>query len=110
MQTLRTFSDPFYSTTTTLDGSDYLLEFRYNQREACWYFSISLTDGTLLCAGVKIVCNRSLLKRFSDTRLPPGLLVAFPNTSDASPPGLLELGQESRVTLSYVPEDEVAEL
>lgn len=101
IQSLRTFEDPFYTMTTTLDGSDYLFDFRYNQREDAWYFNISLTDGTLLVAGIKVVCNRSLLKRFADVRLPPGALLAFANTTDASVPGLTELGEERRATLLY---------
>lgn len=106
LEAIRTFDDPFYSMTVALDGSDYLFEFRYNQREDCWYFDLSLTDGTLLVAGVKVVCNRPLLKRFVDTRLPPGTLIAFSSTNDASPPGLTELGEDRRVTLVYSPKDE----
>lgn len=106
LEAIRTFDDPFYSMTVALDGSDYLFEFRYNQREDCWYFNLSLTDGTLLVAGVKVVCNRPLLKRFVDTRLPPGTLVAFANTNDDAPPGLTELGEDRRVTLVYAPKGE----
>lgn len=108
MQSLRTFEDPFYTMTTTLDGADYLFEFRYSQREACWYFTISLTDGTPLVAGVKVVCNRSLLERFADVRLPPGKLIAFATGPDASPPALDELGEDRRAILVYVSEAEVA--
>lgn len=106
LEAIRTFEDPFYSMTVSLDGSDYLFEFRYNQRENCWYFDLSLTDGTLLVAGVKVVCSRALLKRFVDTRLPPGTLFAFANTTDDSPPGLTDLGEDRRVTLMYSPKDE----
>lgn len=107
MQSLRTFDDPFYTMTTVLDGTDYLFEFRHNQREDCWYLSVSLTDGTLLVAGVKVVSDRPLLTRFADVRLPPGMLVAFANTSDKSPPKLAELGEDRRVTLIYYPKDEL---
>ena len=103
LEALNTFEDPFYTMTVTLDGSDYVLGFRYNQREDAWYFDISLTDGTLLVAGVKVICNRPLLRRFADVRLPLGHLVAFSSGTDASPPGLAELGVDKRVTLVYVP-------
>jgi hypothetical protein len=106
IQSLRTFDDPFYTMTTPLDGSDYLFEFRYAQRENAWYFSISLTDGTLLVAGVKVVCSRPLLRRYADLRLPPGVLMAFPNTSDDSTPGMGELGEDRRVALIYATADE----
>lgn len=108
MQALRTFDSPFYTMTVPLDGTDYLFELRYNQRENCWYFSIALSDGTALANGVKIVCNRPLLTRFADVRLPAGMLVAFANTSDQSPPGLTELGADRRATLIYYTKDEVS--
>lgn len=105
MQTLRTFDSPFYTMTTVLDGTDYLLEFRFSQRENCWYFSISTTDGEALVSGVKIVCDRPLLSRFANVKLPTGRLVAIASAEDASPPGLTELGEDRRVTLTYLPAD-----
>lgn len=101
MQSLRTFSEPFYTMTCVLDGTDYLFEFRHNQREDCWYFSVATTDGEPLASGVKIVSDRFLLARFADVRLPPGRLVAISNTTDKSPPRLDELGEDRRVTLIY---------
>ena len=101
IESLRTFEDPFYTMTVALDGSDYLFEFRYNQRETCWYFDISLSDGTVLVRGVKVVCSYPLLRRFADNRLPPGTLMGVSNTDDRSPPTLLELGEDKRVTLIY---------
>ena len=102
IEALRTFEDPFYTMTVALDGADYLLEFRYNQREEAWYFDISLSDGTLLVRGIKIVCGLPLLRRFADNRLPAGTLMAVSNTDERSPPKLLELGDDSkRVTLIY---------
>lgn len=105
---LRTFSDPFYTETVPLDGTDYVFDWRYNQREKSWYFSIATSSGDPLASGVKVVCGVSLLGRFADLRLPPGVLMALSNTSDASPPGLTELGQEQRVTLIYFDVAEVS--
>lgn len=107
MVSLRTFTDPFYRMTTSLDGRDYVFEFRHNQREDSWYFSIYLPDGTLLVAGVKVVCNIPLLRKFSDSRLPQGLLVALSKTQDTSPPGIEALGEEGRVTLIYASPEEI---
>jgi len=98
---LRTFEDPFYTCVVTLDGSDFLFEWRYNQREDRWYFDVSLTDGTLLVRGVKVVCLVPLLSRFADSRLPKGTLMAWPNTDSRAAPGLKELGEDKRVTLIY---------
>lgn len=110
MQLVRTFEEPFYTMTTVLDGADYLFEFRYSQRESCWYFTISLTDGTALVSGVKVVCNRSLLTRFANIQLPKGVLVAMATGPDASPPGLTELGAGKRVELIYASAEELASL
>ncbi len=101
VEVIRTFEDPFYTMTVTLDGSDFTFEFRYNQREDAWYFDLSLQDGTLLVRGVKVVCLRPLLRRYADTRLPKGTILAFPNTNSRALPGLLELGEDKRVTLLY---------
>ncbi len=101
VQTIPTFSDPFYDETISLEGQSYVFDFRFNQREGAWYFSIALPDGTELASGIKVVCRRELLHRFADVRLPRGLLVALANGEDSSPPGLDELGEDKRVTLLY---------
>lgn len=97
-----TATDPFYSQVTDFDGIDYLLEFRYNQRENAWYFDISLADETKLFSGIKVEIGANLLGRFSDIRLPQGQLFAVASGNDESTAGLLELGIDSRVTLVYV--------
>lgn len=100
--------DPFFEQETSLDGTRYVLDFRYSQRERVWRLSIALPDGTQLAGGIKIVCNFDLLKYRADVRLPPGLLVATSNTPDTSSPALGELGEDRRVTLTYTPAAEVA--
>ncbi len=107
VQIIPTDTEPFYTQETSLEGSAYSLEFRYSQREGTWYFSLGLPDGTELASGVKVMCNRPLLKRWADVRLPPGDILAVPNDGDDSPPGLEELGEGRRVTLLYLPSDGV---
>lgn len=104
---LPTFSDPFYSYTITLEGKPYLFEFRYNQRESAWYLDVAEVDGTVLVRGVKLVCGINLLRRFADVRLPPGLLTCIANGADKSTPGLEDLGEDRRVTLTYFTTDEI---
>ncbi len=101
IQKIPTYSDPFYDMTVAIEGQSYVFDFRFNQRENCWYFSISLPDETELISGVKVVCRRELLHRAAEVRLPQGLLIALPNGADDSPPGLEELGVDQRVTLTY---------
>lgn len=99
-----TFDDPFYTQTTVIEGASYVFEFRYNEREDTWSFSLSLPDGTALATGRKIVCNKDLLG-LSDTRFPPGILMAVSNMPDDRPPGMGELGPAERVSLLYFTSD-----
>lgn len=92
----------FWTQTTTLDGVAYLLTFRYNSREACYYLTIASADDSVTYAqGVKLVSNFPLLQTYGDN--PPGELwaVSF-STSDDSPARLGELGPDQRVALMYV--------
>lgn len=93
---------PFYSQKTRLDGVDYLLSFRYSQREDRWYLSIADSEELPILQGLKIVANWPLLypHRY-DPRVPPGELMAIDLTSDTSPPGLSEMGEGKRVQLTY---------
>lgn len=105
--TIPTFEDPFFTMTLALEGRPYVFDFRFNQREAAWYFSIELEDGTPLASGIKVVCGIDLLKYRRDVRLPQGLLTAIASGDDTSPPGLLELGEDKRVSLTYFPSNEL---
>lgn len=101
-------STPFYTLQVNLDGAVFLLKFRFNQRENVWRLSIYDTENTPLLLGVKIVVGRNLLKRSVDPRMPQGALFADNQTSDASPPGLNDLGETQRVRLLYVTQAELA--
>lgn len=94
---------PLFSIRTTLDGVEYVLNFDWNGRESRWYMSISMIDGTLLVAGIKLISNWPLLRRFADLRLPQGNLRAVDySPQGGEPAGLVEdLGR--RVKLIYTP-------
>ena len=102
-QVIDTSDDPFYTQVTDLDGINYILSFAYNQRENCWYLSIADIQSSNIVTGIKVVSNWKLLRRGSDTRLPPGELVARSYTQDDSPPGLSDFGPGKRVELIYIP-------
>lgn len=89
-----------YTQRTVLDGREYLLRFRWNQRAAKWYLSIYDQNEIPIYEGIKIVTNFPLLGyRIVDARRPPGEIIAVDVTSDRDP-GLYDLG--SRVVLMYV--------
>jgi hypothetical protein len=107
-----------YRQVTTLDGRDYTLRFLFNQREGKWYMSLSDESDDSIVHGVKIVPLISLLRKVTDARRPPGVLMARDTTAadidfgagekvaDLDP-GLNDLG--ARVLLFYFPEDEPLE-
>lgn len=97
-----TFSDPNYRQTTFFEGTAYVLEFSYNQRELVWYLSVSDPDGTPLANGMKVMANIGLLGSRTDVRLPPGEIVAVTTSADDSPPDIGELGDGLRCTLIYL--------
>lgn len=91
---------PFWTQTTTMDGVPYLLTFRYNFREACYYLQIDSADGlTNYVQGVKLVSDFFLLRPYPT---PPGeLLVLVPDAND-SPPALGDFADGGRATLYYI--------
>jgi hypothetical protein len=95
-----------YFQTTTFEGTDYVLQFDYNQRCASWYLSIADADNVDIYNGIKLVTGFSLLKKCVDPRRPPGAMFLFSSTSDQSPPGLYDLLPGiGRCSLIYVTSD-----
>lgn len=89
-----------------LDGTLYLLRWRWLERPGAWYLDLGLPNGTQLAAGIRVVVDWQLLRHRTDPRLPPGQLVAI----DTSGRGRdieeqTELGE--RVLVFYVTEEEV---
>jgi hypothetical protein len=98
---------PYYTITIKLDGREFGLRFAWNQREERWYMDIRDDTGEALAVGVKVIANWPLLRGSQfDTRLPPGVFMAFDLTQDGSPPGFYDLEPGRRVELSYLPVSE----
>jgi len=110
VQTIPTFSDPYSTQRTDLEGKGYILLFDYSTREGCWYLSIRDIGGTPLASGLKMVCNWPLTYRLPNPGLPPGhLIVTTRIAADDSPPGLLDLAEGGRCELTYVTSHHVFE-
>lgn len=89
-----------YTQTTQLDGVEYLLEFIWSDRESCWYLNISDQDGNQLACLVRLIVSWSLLRRFSDARLPPGALFCLDlSNTNVDIQAMSDLG--TRVSLIY---------
>jgi hypothetical protein len=94
---------PFWTETVTLDGTQYILLFNFNQRCATWYLSLQTIDGDDITDGIKLVAGWDLLVKCADPNRPPGRLYVLSTTSDWSPPGLADLAPGGRCVLTYLP-------
>ena len=100
---------PSYTQNTTFEGTQYILEFDYNQRCASWYLSIADSDNVDIYNGIKLVTGFPLLRKCVDPRRPPGELLVVSSTTDQSPPGLLDLiPGAGRCQLLYITSDWLA--
>jgi len=92
----------FYSTRVRLDGKEYQLKFRYNQRTATWFLGLFDEEGDPIAESIRLVANWPLLRYLKhDERCPPGELIAQDLTTDGSPPAFDEFGIGKRVELTY---------
>ena len=101
---------PWYRQRTTLDGRDYVMSLRWNERNGNWYMDLHDQDDVPLAVGVKLVANNPLMRSYIDERLPPGMLmvVDMEGNGDVSgrDPGLCHMGV--RFKLFYYSAAEVA--
>lgn len=100
-----TSDEVLYQQITTLEGTDYLLTFALNLRDSYWYLDIADQDGVPIVSNIKIVVAWDLLKRCTDIRRPPGVLLAVDLTGSGLDPGPTDLG--GRVELRYLTAAEV---
>jgi hypothetical protein len=96
---------PQYTQITSLDGVAYQLSFAWNTRDGHWYLTIADVDGNTITAGLRIVCNKNLLRRCLDSRAPQGALFADDTTGEGRDPDFVELG--TRVQLVYISKSEL---
>jgi hypothetical protein len=92
-------TSPNWTQITTLDGTPYLLTFRFNYREQAYYLQIDSADGLInYVQGVKLVGEYYLLQIYPT---PPGELAVFVPDSDDSPPRIGDFADGGRATLVY---------
>jgi hypothetical protein len=94
------------SARTELTGTDYVLEFYWNARQAAWLMSVLTADSVLLVAGITCTSNRYLLARYRYIEeLPPGELLFVDPTETIDQANFTQFGRE--VQLLYVEPEEV---
>lgn len=103
----------FYSQRVELEGTTYVLEFSWNARGqlgagGCWFLSVLNQDDVVLVAGLAVVSNRPLLRRFHWIEgMPPGDLFAADLTETIPYAQYDQLGTDVR--LVYFTAAEMAE-
>lgn len=65
----------YYDQLVQLEGTEYLFQFLWADRESAWYLNIYDNDGNPIALCIKLVVNWPLLRRFkTSTTIPPGTL------------------------------------
>lgn len=94
----------FFQQGVELEGTTYVLDFAWVERARVWDLSILTDDGTLTLAGIAVVSNRPLLRRFHYlVGIPPGELLFVSQAGNIDAPGFDQLNE-----LIYFPADEWA--
>jgi hypothetical protein len=101
-------SVPFYRVSTTLDDDVFLLDLKWNTRDAAWYMTILTPDEDVIVAEVKIVLGTLLGARSTDPRMPAGILQVCDLAGTGVDATLDDLGE--RVVIYYTPIAEFAAL
>jgi hypothetical protein len=95
-----------FSQTVSLDGIDYQLQYKYNDRESFWYFNLLDTEDNPIKTGIKIVSNWPFLRNVVNTTRPGGELIGVDTRQPPLDPGFDDLG--FAVKMGYIEEDELA--
>ena len=85
-------SVPNYRFSTSIDDATYIFDFRWNTREAAWFFDISEADETSILQGVKVVLGMYLGRRSTHRFFRDGVLVAKDTTAKGVEATLDDLG------------------
>lgn len=97
------FENPNYEMRTRLEGRDYLLRFKYQERDCFWYLSLFDQDGIAIAEGLRIVTGIPLLSTVVDYRRPLGELFVIDQPADGQTvevprdPHFSDLGARHRI-------------
>lgn len=91
---------PAYSMRVDLSSVEFLLTFKFNERDSAWFLSVFDSLGAAIVEGVKVTLGIPLLRGIADARRPAGDLIAVDTTNaHAEAEALADLGD--RVLLVY---------
>ena len=102
-------SEPFYSFTTTLADREYLIDVRWNTREASWYYDISTVEGEVLRAGNKFLIGSLSTLRSANADMPQGVFLVQDTSGENTDATFEDLGVRV-IVYFYTFEEWVAEV
>ncbi len=88
-----------------IDGETFVFWWRWNEREATWYVSISDSENLPIVSGVRVVLKTNLLEGVADSRLPSGEIRVRDLTGATAEPTRETLGKS--VVVVYVSDEEI---
>jgi len=91
---------PAYDMQVELESRLYNMTVRYDTRMSRWILDIYDENSSPIIVGVPILTKIPLLRRFKDTRLPPGDLIALDESGEDKQAARDDLGND--VKLFYV--------
>lgn len=99
---------PSYRVGTALADVQYILDVRWNERDAAWYLDVLAEDETPLRVGIRVVLGAMLGGRSVHPGFPAGLMIAADLTDSGHDAGLDDLG--ARVVINFYTVAELQEL
>ena len=91
--------------TSTLDGSDYEIQWRWNSRSSRWWMRLSDDDGQICY--IPAVAGFPLLRSVTGTRRPPGEIIVRDLLDQDREPGLRDFSTDFAVL--YIESSEIPE-
>jgi hypothetical protein len=76
---------PFFDVLVDLGETTYLTTYRWNGREAAWYFDLAKQDGTMIVSGQKLVPSNSPSIRWAAAAMPTGMLFVYAQSPNTRP-------------------------
>lgn len=99
-------SEPNYRVGTQLVETQYILDVRWNTRDAAWYMDLLQEDETPIRMGIKLVLGSPLGARTTDQAFPPGVFIAVDLSGAGRDATLDDMGV--RVVVMFYTSDELA--
>lgn len=91
----------FQTFGTTLLSTNYIVNLRWNTRDAAWYFDLLDQNEAPIVSGIKILLGVELGRRTTDQRMPKGVFWAADLSGQGLDATFFDLG--SRVVVYFIP-------